>query len=101
RLFNEMPKSIRRAQVVDYIKGNMEPVRYDVLRSKFCGTRCTDETKKALHDALTAEVNAGHILHYNDHFYAPNMARNMRDALNADYEASDDSDISISSCESV
>ncbi|KAH8391113.1 hypothetical protein KR215_007316, partial [Drosophila sulfurigaster] len=103
---NEMTHEIEPNKVLDYIRKSMQPVRCDLLTSKFCGSKSTKETQKALknrlRDVLLSELILGNLMHYNDYFYTTNMAEEIQESMDQMEELpSDWSQISFSSCESI
>ncbi|KAH8377816.1 hypothetical protein KR093_007245 [Drosophila rubida] len=103
-----MSHTIEPTKVVEYIRDTMEPVSYEVLVSKFCDSKATEEVKmamsKKLQDVLVSQVETGSITHYNDHFYASQMTDKLQDAMDEGEDgemSSDSSQISFSSYEST
>ncbi|KAH8271935.1 hypothetical protein KR044_011860, partial [Drosophila immigrans] len=102
----KMSHKIQPDQVVQYIRDTLEPVRYETLASKFCNYEGSEQTKTAiknqLRDVLLSQVKSGHLMHYNNYFFAATMEDDLQDALDDEEELPlGSSKISISSCESI
>ncbi|XP_033149957.1 uncharacterized protein LOC117134853 [Drosophila busckii] len=99
---------LQSEKVVDYLKQFVEPVTFQDLIAQFSSPKDSNETRRELGDQLKniliSCVNAGSIMHCNNHFYAATHAEDVQKVFdfNANVDSgSDNSEISYSSCESI
>ncbi|KAH8418774.1 hypothetical protein KR222_002163 [Zaprionus bogoriensis] len=104
-----MVKKIDKDNVEQYIRNNMEPVSYSDLISVFSQPNANENMRKTaklqLDNILHSSINAGAIVHYQEHFISKYLPQDVEVVLNSmddDEElASEFSSISFSSSESL